>query len=155
MKNSLSIVIGSALTVAICIGIARASEKPVSFGDLPSAVKKTVQRESQGATIKGYSKEVAHGRTAYEVEMLFDGKSRDILIDPVGKVIEVEQQVAHDAVPAAAMAEIEKGAGRGSILKIEEVKSDSEIAYEAQVLINGKHREVRVHADGSTAPEKD
>jgi hypothetical protein len=94
-------------------------------------------------------------RTAYEVEMIADGKSRDILIDSSGKVIEIEQQVSLDAVPAAAMAAIQKRAGGGSILKVEEVKSASETVYEAQIPSNRKHREIRVHADASAAPEQD
>jgi hypothetical protein len=155
MKNSLSIVMGSALTLVTCTGSVRAGEKRVSYGDLPPAVKETAQRESQGAMVKGYTKEVEHSRIAYEVEMIADGKSRDILIDSSGRVIEVEQQVSLDAVPAAARAAIQKGAGGGSILKVEEVKSDSETAYEAQILGNRKHRELRVHVDGSAAPEHD
>ena len=87
--------------------------------------------------------------------MILAGKSRDVSIDPSGKVIEVEQQVALDAVPLAAMAAIRKQAEGRSIQKVEEVRSDAETAYEAQILSNGKHREIRVHADGSAAPEQD
>ena len=132
-----------------------ASEKHVDFKDLPLPVKKTAQRESQGATVRGYAKEVENGKTEYEVEMIVAGKSRDVSIDPSGKVIEVEQQVALDSVPPAAMAAIRKEAGRDSIGNIEEVKSDAETAYEAQILSNGKQRQVRVHANGSAAPEQD
>lgn len=153
MNNRLFIVVGSVL--AICSGAAHANEKRVNYSDLPLAVQKTAQQESQGATVKRYSKEVENGRVVYEVEMIADGKSRDVSMDSSGKIVEVEQQVSFDAVPAAASAAIRKGAGGGSILKVEEVKSDSETAYEAQVLSNGKHWEVRVHADGSAAPEQD
>lgn len=155
MNNRLSFVMGSVLTLAICSGTARASEKRVNYGDLPPAVQKTAQRESQGATVKRYSKEVENGRVVYEVEMIADGKARDVSIDSSGEIVEIEQQVSLDAVPSAPSAAIRKGAGGGSILKVEEVKSDSETVYEAQVLSNGKHREVRVHVDGSAAPEQD
>ena len=154
MRKPLSIAIGIALTLVISSGITRASEKRFSYGDLPPAVKETVQKEIQGATVKGYSKEVENGRTEYEVEMIVDGKSRDISMDPSGKIIEIEQEVSLDAVPAAAMAAIRKGAEGSSIQKVEEVKSDSETAYEARILSYGKHREIRVHADGSPAPEQ-
>lgn len=155
MKHPLSATIGIGLTLLICSGASRAGEKRIGYTDLPPAVKETVQRETQGALIKGYSKEVEHGRTEYEVESIVDGKSRDISIDPSGKVVEVEQQVSLDAVPAAAMNAIRNEAGAGSIQKVEEVRSSSEVAYEAQVLIHGKHQEIRVHADGSAAPEQD
>lgn len=151
MKNALLVAIGAATALSIN---SHAEAKRVNFGDLPPAVKETAQRESLGATVKGYSKEVENGRVEYEVEMMLNGMSKDVSIDPSGKVIEVEQQVSLDAVPAAAMAAIQKGAEGGSIRMVEEVKSDSETAYEAQILNHGKHREVRVHADGTRAPEQ-
>jgi uncharacterized membrane protein YkoI len=154
MRNSFS---GTAnvLTFLLCSGIAHAGEKRVQFSDLPPAVQKTAQAESQGATIKGYSKEVEHGKLTYEVEMVVNGKSRDVSIDPSGKVVEVEQEVSLEAVPPAALTAIQAGAKGGAIPKVEEVKSDSETVYEAQVRTSGKHQEIRVHADGSPAPEQD
>ena len=155
MRIGLFIAIGSIFTLFASPKIALAREKLIKYGDLPPAVQKTAQAETKGATVKGYSKEVAKGRVVYEVETVTDGKSRDISIDSSGTVIETEQQVSLDRVPTGARAAIGKAAERGSILKVEEVKSDSETAYEAQILSNGKHREVRVHADGSPAPEQD
>jgi uncharacterized membrane protein YkoI len=132
-----------------------ASEKRLDYKDLRPDVQKTAQRESKGATVRGYSKDVENGKIEYEVEMIVGGKSRNVSIDPSGKVIEVEQQVARDAVPSVAMAAIRKQAKGGSIRKVEEVRSGAETAYEAQILSNGKQREIRVLADGSTAPEQD
>jgi len=153
MRSRLSIAIETALMIGICSGIARASEQRINYGDLPPAVQQTVQKEIQAATVKGYSKEVEHGKVRYEVEMTVDGKTRDVSIDPSGKVVEVEQEVSPEAVPPAAMAAIKKGVKGGSVLKVEEVKSDTETVYEAQVLSKGRYREIRVHADGSAAPE--
>ena len=155
MRLGLFIVTGSIVTLCASPKIALASEKRINYGDLPPTVQKTAQAETKGATVKAYLKEVAKGRVIYEVETVTDGKSRDISIDSSGMVIETEQQVSLDAVPADARAAIRKEAESNSILKVEEVKSDSETAYEAQILSNGKHREVRVHADGSPAPEQD
>lgn len=154
MRNSFSVT-ASALTLLLCSGIAHAGEKRVQFSDLPPAVQKTAQAETQGATVNGYSKEVEHGNIRYEVAMILNGKSRDVSIDPSGKVVEVEQEVSLEAVPPAALTAIQAGARGGSIAKVEEVKSDSQTVYEAQVRGTGKHREIRVHADGSAAPEED
>jgi uncharacterized membrane protein YkoI len=155
MKTIFPVALSSVLTVIFCSAIAKASEKQITYYDLPAAVQKTAQRESQGATVLRYSKEVENGKVDYEVEMIVAGKSKDISIDPSGKVVEIEQQLSLDAVPLAAKAAIQKGAAGGSVRKVEEVRSDTETAYEAQILNNGKHREIRVHADGSAAPEHD
>jgi hypothetical protein len=40
-----------------------AEEKRIGREDLPPAVEKTVAEQSKGATIKGFSKEVEHGKT--------------------------------------------------------------------------------------------
>jgi uncharacterized membrane protein YkoI len=154
MKNTFSFVV-SVLTLILCSAIAKANEKQITYNDLPAAVQKTAQRESQEATVMRYSKEVENGKVEYEVEMIVAGKSKDVSIDLSGKVIEIEQQVSLDTVPMAAMAAIRKGAAGGSIRKVEQVSSNGEIAYEAQILNNGQHREIRVHADGSAAPEQD
>jgi uncharacterized membrane protein YkoI len=155
MRNTFYIVSGSVLALVFYAAIAKAREKRVNSSDLPPAVQKTAQRESQGATVRGYSKDVESGKIEDEVEMMVAGKSRDVSIDSSGKVIEVEQEVALDGIPSAAMAAIRRQAEGASIRKVEEVRSSAETAYEAQILSNGKHREIRVHADGSEAPEQD
>jgi uncharacterized membrane protein YkoI len=155
MKIIFSVALSSVLTLIFCSAIAKASEKQTTYNDLPAAVQKAAQRESRGSTVLRYSKEVEKGKVEYEVEMIVTGKSKDVSIDPSGKVIEIEQQVSLDTVPMAAMAAIRKGAAGGSVRKVEEVRSDSETAYEAQILSNGKRREIRVHADGSARAEQD
>src|SRR5579872_7560012 len=76
-----------------------AGETKVNMKDLPPAVQKTVQEETRNAKLKGLSKEVEHGQTFYEAETMVNGRSRDILIDSTGKVVEVEEQADLAAVP--------------------------------------------------------
>jgi hypothetical protein len=62
------------VTAAIAAGLfasttAHAEEKRVRREDLPPAVEKTVAEQSKGASIKGFSKEVEHGKTYYEAEL--------------------------------------------------------------------------------------
>jgi len=154
VKNRFSIPAGT-LALLLGSGVARAGEKQVKFSELPPAVQKAAQAESQGATVKGYAKEVEHGKVTFEVQMTLNGKTRDVSIDPSGKVVEVEQEVSLEAVPPAALTAIQAETKGGSIAKVEEVKSDSETVWEAQLLSRGKHREVRVHADGSPAPKQE
>ena len=141
--------------VALTIGSinAFASEKPVKMKDLPPAVQRTVQEQSKGATIRGLSTEVEHGKTIYEVEMTVNGHGKDVSMDASGAVLEVEEEVALESIPAAAQAAIKKAAGSGQITKVEKVSGGKETAYEAGLRKNGKHSEVRVSADGRLLPE--
>jgi hypothetical protein len=65
-------------------GLAVGAEKRLEMKDLPPAVQKTVQEQTQGAEIKGLSKETENGRTSYEVETIAGGKHRDFVVNAKG-----------------------------------------------------------------------
>src|SRR5258708_30361080 len=94
-------------------------EKKLKRSDLPAAVLKTVNQESQGATISGYSSETDNGQLVYEVEMRVRGRGRDVLIGADGSVLEIEQEVALDALPAAVKAGLLHPARSRAITKVE------------------------------------
>lgn len=126
-----------------------AQEKKIQRTDLPPAVEKTVAAHSQGATIKGFSTEKENGQTYYEAEMAVSGHTKDVLIDPAGTVVEVEEQVDLDSVPAAVKDGLQAKAGKGKILKVESLtKHDKLVAYEAKVQTDGKKSEIQVGPDG-------
>jgi uncharacterized membrane protein YkoI len=126
-----------------------AQEKKIQRSDLPPAVEKTVAAQSQGATIKGFSTEKENGQTYYEAEMSLSGHTKDVLIDPAGTVVEVEEQVALDSLPAAVKDGLQAKAGKGKILKVESLnKHDRLVAYEAKVQTDGKKSEIQVGPDG-------
>jgi len=142
-----------AIVLTIVFANAFAADKPVKMKDLPPAVQRTVQEQSKGTTVTGLSTEVEHGRTIYEVEMTVNGHGKDVSMDASGTVIEVEEEVALDSLPAAARKAIEKAAAGGKIAKVEKVTGGKETAYEAALRKDGKRSEVRVSADGSMLPE--
>jgi hypothetical protein len=133
----------------VCAGGSFAQEKQIKRADLPPAVEKTVVAESAGATIKGFSIEKEKGETFYEAEMTISGHSKDVLISASGAVVEVEEEVALDKLPAEVKAGLEAKAGKGKILKVESLtKQGKLVAYEAKVLTSGKKAEVQVGPDG-------
>ena len=128
---------------------AQEQEKKIKRSDLPPAVEKTVAAQSAGATIKGFSTENEKGQTFYEAEMVVNGHSKDILIDANGAIVEVEEEVAMDALPADVKAGLQAKAGDGKLVKVETLtKKDKLVAYEAQVTKGGKKSEVQVGPDG-------
>ena len=128
---------------------AEAQEKKIKQSELPPAVQKTVAARSQGATIRGFSQEKEHGQTYYEAEMVVNGHSKDIEMDASGDVVEVEEQVALDSLPAAVRQGLQAKAGKGKLVKVESLtKHDKIVAYEAKILTDGKKSEVQVGPDG-------
>ena len=127
------------------------AEKKVKMEDLPPAVQAAVKEQTKNATLVGVSTEKEKGKTMYEVETKVNGKTRDLLLDSTGAVVEVEQQVDLSTVPAAAKNAIEKKAAGGTIELVETVtKGSAPVYYEAQIKTKaGKKIETSVNADGT------
>jgi hypothetical protein len=136
-------------TVLLCLTLASAEEKKIKRSDLPPAVEKTVAAQSEGATIRGFSQEKENGQTFYEAEMMVNGHSKDVLIDSNGEIVEVEEEVAMDALPGLVKDGLQAKAGKGKLGKVESLtKHDKLVAYEAVLQTNGKKAEVQVGPDG-------
>jgi hypothetical protein len=135
-----------ALTTARAVA---AQERKVTRRDLPAAVARTVDAQSQGATIHGYSEEQEGGQTFYEVELTVNGHRRDVLIDTSGAVVEIEEQVNLADLPAAVRDGLQAAAGTGRVTMVESITKQGRIvAYEAHVNMAGKRSEVKVGPDG-------
>ena len=131
------------------ISVTQAQERKIKREQLPPAVEKTVARESEGATVKGFATEVEHGVKLYEASLTVNGHSKDILIDKNGNVVEIEEEVSMDSLPAAVQAALKKAAGSGTIQVIESLtKNENVVAYEAQVKRGKKRSEIQVGPNG-------
>jgi uncharacterized membrane protein YkoI len=128
------------------------SERSVKMKDLPAAVRQTVREQSRGAKIRGLSVETENGVTNYEVELKVGGHSRDVLIDPSGAVVSVEEQVALASLPAAVRTAIERGDGR--VVLVESISKGGVVeAYEAHVRRGRRTVEIKVGPDGQLIPK--
>jgi uncharacterized membrane protein YkoI len=128
---------------------AGAQEKKIKRSDLPAAVEKTVALQSQGATIRGFSQEKENGQVYYEAELLVSGHTKDVLMNANGEIVEVEEQIALDSLSPAVKQGLQSKAGKGKLTKVESLtKHDKLVAYEAQVLTDGKKSEVQIGPDG-------
>ena len=140
------VVFGSLVLLVVSVV---AQEKNIKRSDLPPAVERTVSAQSQGATVHGFTQEKENGQTFYEAEMTVNGLSRDVLIDPSGAVVDVEEQVELPSLAESVKDGLQAKAGKGKIVKVESItKHDKLVAYEAQVVTGGKKSEVQVGPDG-------
>ena len=130
-----------------------AAEKKLQMKDLPPAVQKAIEQQTKGAQIKGFAQEIEKGKTFYEAETVLNGKSRDMLFDGTGALVEVEEETTLDSIPASAKAALEKAATGGKIAKVERVTAGNNVKYEAAIAKGGKKSEVAVAADGSAVKE--
>lgn len=147
MKCYVSLLCGSA-AIALTL-TAAAQEKRIERSALPPAVEKTVQAQSQGATIRGFSTERENGRKVYEVEMIVDGHTKDLQIAVDGTLNEVEEEVAFNSLPAGVQTALTAKAAGAKIVKVEFLtKKDRLVAYEAATLKGNRKGEIQVGPDG-------
>lgn len=141
--------------LAVCLGLlcactSMAQEKRIKRSDLPAAVEKTVQAESEGATIRGFSQEKDGGKMYYEVELTVNGHNKDVSMDESGAVTEVEEEVPFAQLPPGVQKGLNTKADSGKIIKVESLtKHGKLVAYEAETVTAGKKSEVQVGSDGA------
>ena len=80
-----------------------------------------------------------------------NGRTRDLLLDGAGVVVELEEEVTLDSVPAAVRTAL---AASGRVRKVEAVTKGTTVTYEAEVEAAGKASEVIVDANGRAVSKK-
>jgi hypothetical protein len=149
MTHSTMALAAACLLVGLGGANAAAQDKPLKKSDLPAAVLKAAEEQGKGAVVRGYSSETKGGQLEYEIALTVHGRSRDVSVAADGSIIEIEQQVALDSVPAAVRAGLRVKAGAGQIAKVESItKHGTIVAYEAQLRTGTKRSEVQVGPDG-------
>src|SRR5262245_65041127 len=88
LKLSLLYALGSLL-----LGAAMAQDQQANLKKLPLAVQKTVEEQSKGAKIRGISKEVENGKMQYDLELTVNGHAKDMIINPNGAFLLLEDEI--------------------------------------------------------------
>jgi CheY-like chemotaxis protein/DNA-binding beta-propeller fold protein YncE len=109
----------------------------------------TARDHTKDAELKGITQENENGKTVFEVETIKSKRTRDIVIDATGVMLEIEEETALDEIPWPAKAAIEKAAASGKVIKVETVKKGSSTFYEAAIKKGKKNSEIKVGADGT------
>jgi uncharacterized membrane protein YkoI len=136
--------------------VAGAQDRRITRKDLPAAVAATIDRETRGATVKGYSTERERGRVTYEAETMVNGHTRDIEVAPDGTLNEVEEEVSFASLPANVQQGLNARAKGGRITKVESLtKGGKLVAYEAGVVRNGNHSDVQVSPNGGAVAQEE
>ena len=146
----ISKVSGAVLVFGLLFSVASAQEKKLTRKQLPAAVEKTVAKEeSEGATVKGFATEVEKGQRLYEAELTVNGHNKDISMNRQGVIVEVEEEVSMDSLPATVQDGLRKAAGSGTIGMIESLtKNGKLVAYEGHVKTGTKRSEIQVGPQG-------
>ncbi len=128
-----------------------AAEQRIAREELPIPVRKTMDEQSRGAAVRGYTKDKEGGQWEYEVEMSVNGHSKDVTVAPDGAILEIEEQVNLMDLAQGVQSGLAAKSAKGKIVKVESItKRGKIVAYEAQVTTGSRHTEIQVSRDGGT-----
>ena len=136
------------ITMGLLMTVAgQAAEKKIKQADLPPAVLRAVEAQTQNAgdTVTGYTKDTVEGETLYKASLLVGGHARVVTIATDGSVASVENEIEWEAVPADIQTTLTKAAGKGKLSDFRSVSKDGEIvSYNALLTTNNNRDRVSV-----------
>jgi hypothetical protein len=120
----------SALGLLALTGAAQADEEKIDVKDLPRAVLKAVKTKFPGAAIKEAAEEEDdEGESTYEVSLEFKGHSYDVALEPNGKIVEVEKEIATEELPKAVQKALAASHPKAKIEKAEVITKAGHAPY--------------------------
>lgn len=123
-----------------------AQERSVKEAEVPAAALATLKKLAGDAPLTHFAEEIERGSRLYEgTWKMAAGSTVDALVTPTGELVELEEAVAADQVPAAVLAAARKKAGADGTLVCEK---KTLILYEVKSRQGDKQHETLYTADG-------
>ena len=150
----MSLVRNLALAAIVLVSaVALADEKPVKESDVPKPALEAVKKKYPKATAKHFAREEEKGKVVYEVTIDDEGKKIDVTLSPEGKILEEEETIPADALPAEVKSGLDASKYKGwTIKKAERIvleEKDTEPQYEVKVVQSGGEGRAEVKLDKS------
>jgi len=127
-------------------------EREVTEAEVPAPALAALKKLAGGAKITEFAEEIEHGSTFYEGSWkTAAGSNVDAVVTPAGDLVEIEEQIDPDQVPAAVLAAVKKLSGPDAPLFCEK---KTMILYEVKFRKGDQRHEILYTPDGRTL-EKD
>ena len=128
------------------------SERKVTEQEVPAAALATLKKLAAGAEITEFAEEVEHGHTFYEGSWKApSGSNMDVLVTSTGDLVEIEEKVDADNVPAAVLKAARQAAGQGTPLAFEK---KTMILYEVKFRKGDNRHELLLTPDARRTDEE-
>lgn len=127
-------------------------ERKVTEAEVPAAALATLKKLAQGAKITEFAEEIEYGHTFYEGSWKSgSGAKMDVLVTQMGDLVEIEERVDADKVPAAVLKAVRKAAGKDAQLAFEK---KTMILYEVKFRKGECRHELLLTPDGRSVEEE-
>ena len=119
---------------------------------LPKVILDAFKKAYPKAVIKGVSEEKESGKTTWEVESTDSGMARDLVYNPDGTVVDIEEEVAAASLPSAVTAALKAKYPKATITKAEKLTTGKTFVYELTITGAGEVKSIELTADGKAVP---
>jgi len=119
---------------------------------LPKVILDAFKKAYPKAVIKGVSEEKESGKTTWEVESTDSGMARDLVYNPDGTVVDIEEEVAAASLPPAVTAALKAKYPKATITKAEKLTTGKTFVYELTITGAGEVKSIELTADGKAVP---
>jgi uncharacterized membrane protein YkoI len=127
-------------------------ERKVTEAEVPKAALAALKKLAAGAKIYELAEEIEHGSTFYEGSWKNpSGANMDVLVTATGDLVEIEEEIGADQVPAATLKAARKAAGKRAEISFEK---KTMILYEIKFQKGNRGYELLLTPDGRRVEEE-
>jgi hypothetical protein len=119
---------------------------------LPKVILDAFKKSYPTAVIKNVAEEEENGKTTWEVESTDKGIARDLVYNPDGTVVDIEEEVAAASLPPAVTAALKAKYPKATITKAEKLITGKTFVYELTIAGAGEVKSIELTADGKAVP---
>ncbi len=145
-----------ALPLLLALPLFADPPKPAPATECPAAVKGAITRAFPKSSISNCKAEHEHGGDQFSVNVVkADGTKAEVDVSPEGKVLQVEEQIAVDNVPAAVTKAFAAKYGKAKIATAEkQTPAQGAPTYELAFVTNAGRKEATFTEDGKFVEEE-
>jgi hypothetical protein len=136
------------LLIAGLTSQAIAGDKKITKKDVPAAALKAFEAAFPKVKVNAYLTESEDGNTFFEFETVEGTIKRDILYTPEGTLVEVEEVLTAEGIPAEIAKAVTTEMPKAKIAGGEKTTKGTEVTYDIKVTVGKKPGKVILSADG-------
>ncbi len=127
-------------------------EEQISIDKVPAKARAALLKHAKGAKFTEVEREKVRGVVFYEAEWKVDGREHEVKVTADGSLVELEEEVDAQSVPAAVRKAASQAFPKSAKLTFEKKMI---VLYEVEAKVDGKEREVLISPSGQVHDEHD
>jgi hypothetical protein len=131
---------------------AQAAKAQDQAAKLPKVILDAFKKAYPAAVIKNVAEEKDNGKITWEVESTDSGLARDLVYNPDGTVVDIEEEVAAASLPPAVTAALKAKFPKATITKAEKLMKGKTLTFEMAIAGAGSVKAIEITPEGKIVP---